>query len=75
MAGAVLVSSKFNFFNDSAMSILICLATGTFLYITFFEILAKNLVGNEIQDLFSFMYFLIGFGIFAGITAIPVMRS
>ena len=75
MSGAFLLSTKFNLFNEGAMTVLICLATGTFLYITFFEILAKNLVGNQLQDLLSFVYFLIGFGIFAGISAIPIMQS
>ena len=75
MAGAFLLSTRLHVFNESAMAILICLATGTFLYITFFEILGKNLVGNQPQDLLSFLYFIIGFGVFAGLTAIPGMQA
>jgi len=53
---------------------LTALSTGTFLYVTFFEILGKCLQGGEMEDVFAFVCFIVGFGVFAGITAIPQMQ-
>lgn len=72
--GLIILSSKLALFNGEAVVFLTSLATGTFLFITFFEILAKDLNGNTVRDLVNFVLFLVGFAAFAGITSIPVMQ-
>lgn len=50
------------------------MSTGTFIYITFFEMLGKDLKGSTLRDYMNFLICLLGFGIFAGISAIPALR-
>ena len=50
------------------------MSTGTFIYITFFEMLGKDLKGSTLRDYMNFLICLLGFGIFAGISGIPALR-
>jgi len=72
--GVIITTSKLHILNGEATAFLTATATGTFLYITFFEILAKDLKGNKISDLVNFVLCLLGFAFFAGLTAIPALQ-
>lgn len=66
---------KFHLLSEEATAFLTAAATGTFIYITFFEILAKDLNGDTIYDFLNFLICLFGFGIFASITAVPALQA
>ncbi|XP_066912850.1 zinc transporter ZIP3-like isoform X2 [Clytia hemisphaerica] len=69
--GVIIFSAKSSFIGDEVVIILTGLSTGTFVYVTFFEILGKCLEGDKMEDMIGFGCFLLGFGMFAGITAVP----
>ena len=73
--GIIVFSIKLDL-SERIISILTGLSTGTFLYVTFFEILGKVILeGSEkSEDLIGFFCFLFGFGIFAGVTSFSAMQ-
>ncbi|XP_066912851.1 zinc transporter ZIP3-like [Clytia hemisphaerica] len=72
--GIIIFSVKSSFVSDEVVVVLTGLSTGTFIYVTFFEILGKCLEGDKMEDMIGFVYFVLGFGLFAGITAVPQMQ-
>ncbi|XP_065644269.1 zinc transporter ZIP1 isoform X3 [Hydra vulgaris] len=68
--GLVIVNSLTNDTNNVISAVLIALSTGTFVYVTFFEILGKDINSNK-DDFSLIVFFFFGFLLFSGIKAIP----
>ena len=75
VAGVCILSADIQVKDQVVIAFLTALATGSFVFVTFFEILGKDLNGDEMRDLLNLVYCIIGFGIFAGINAIPVLND
>ena len=75
IAGVCILSADVQVIDQVAMAFLTALATGSFVFVTFFEILGKDLQGNDMRDLLNLGMCVVGFTIFAAITALPIMRN
>lgn len=74
LLGLILTSLKLEYLDNKVTPFLTAISAGTFIYITFFEMLGKDLKGTTLRDYMNFLICLLGFGIFAGIYAIAALR-